>query len=59
VTFDFIVKLQFLRRAGVTIVFESSLTSSLSWFTLWLVRKKCLQRNSLNSTLTMSFVFMD
>jgi hypothetical protein len=48
----------FLRRAGVTIVFVSSLTSSQSWCTLWLAKKKCLLRSSLNSTLTMSFVFM-
>jgi hypothetical protein len=48
----------FLRRAGVTLVTVFWLTSSLGWFTLWIAREKCLQRNSLNSTSTMSFVFM-
>jgi hypothetical protein len=59
VTIHSILLSSFLRRAGVTIVFVSSMTSSLSWLTLWLVRKKCVQRNSLSSTSTMSFVFMD
>jgi hypothetical protein len=57
VSFDLLSN--FLRRAGITIVFLSLLTSSLSWFTLWLARKKCLRRNLLSSTSTMSFVFMD
>jgi hypothetical protein len=56
VTFDFNVKLP--KTSRVTIVFVSSLTSLLSWCTLWLARKKCLRRNSLSFTSTMFFIFM-
>jgi hypothetical protein len=58
VTFDFIVKLPKTSR-GNDSIYVFLLTSSLSWFTLWLARKKYLRGNSpVNSTSTMFFVFM-
>jgi hypothetical protein len=55
VTFDFIDKLPKTNRVIESVFL---LTSSLSWCTLWLARKSCLQRNSLSFTSTMFFIFM-